>query len=412
MKKVILFGAALAALATFNSCSSEDDIVAQEPTPVQEEPAVVKGTPFKVSTSNEADTRATLYNANAWGTTGDATKVTMFKLYGKQGTNDPWINSAIFTRSYDANNDPAWSAWAPVRDAESSINKLEWPTEDKDTETNFYAITDNAIGDGNTAAITGVSEWMSTVGSFSYTIPTTNTAFYWDAGNYSFEDPIVEDHVDASKLTDLMVASDTKNETGVTGGTLPLEFKHALAGLSINVKFVSSDAANAQGGAQQAIIKAVMVRGLYTAGSYTFGSNPWSSMSGDDICYYKDLTSMPLNKRTLTAELETVTDPTIVQIVSPGEWLVIPQTTTPWNLTTNTSNFPGKVDNRQMAYIALHIDDQGDDVVVYFPLNWTFKAAKNKTITLEMSLGRDIWLDSDNDGLADYEFEPSQSEGA
>ena len=396
MKKILVMSALVAISAAFVACSNENDLVQQAPVVPEE---TVVGTPFTISTG--ADTRATLYNANAWDKSNSTTWVSDLKLYGKQGSNDPWMNSVVFHReAYDGD-------WAPNRSAtEASLASVNWPTADKTTPTSFYAITDNAIGAGTTAAIAGVSEWMSTPGSFTYTQPTA-TGYTWDTENdpYVF-DVVSKSYVNAGNLTDVMVATTSKSEDDVTNGTLPLEFKHLLSGLSIKVKFKSDDALSAGAAAE---INAVMVRGLYTAGTYTFGSG-WSGQSGDDICYYKSFAT-PIS---LVAEAESSTsEPT--PLVGAGEWLVIPQQTTPWDETADTEHFPGAKAGRQMAYIALYIRDVSpgtdDTVPVYFPLDATFNAAKNKTITLELSLGRDIWLDSDFDGKADYQFEPSQTDG-
>ena len=396
MKKILVLSALAAVSTAFVACSSNDDLVQQAPEVPEE---TVVGTPFTISTG--ADTRATLYDAKALDKSNSTTWVSDLKLYGKQGSNDPWMNSVIFHR--DAYN----ADWAPNRSAdEASLSTVNWPTADKTTPTTFYAITDNAIGTGTTAAIAGVSEWMSTPGSFTYTQPTA-TGYTWDTETDPYEFDVVDkNYVDADNLTDVMVATTEKNEAATTSGTLPLEFKHLLSGLSIKVKFKSDDALSAGAAAE---INAVMVRGLYTAGTYTFGTG-WSGQSGDDMCYYKSFaTPIPL-----VAEAEASTT-LPVSLVNAGEWLVIPQTTTPWDETADTEHMPGAKAGRQMAYIALYIRDVSpgtdDTVPVYFPLDATFNAAKNKTITLELSLVRDIWLDSDTDGKADYQFEPSQTDG-
>lgn len=398
MKKLLVLSALVAISAAFVACSNENDLVQQKPDVPE-----VKGTPFSVSIQNGTDTRATLYNADAWNG-GNDTYVNAFKLYGLQAdASDPWLNNVVFTRTA---KDAAWTADRDATTASLSTAPA-WPTTNKTKATTFYGITDNAIGTGTTAAIAGISAWMSTPGSFVYTQPTA-TGYTWDTENepYVF-DEVNNSYIKASELTDMMVATTEKNEEETTSGVLPLEFKHLLAGLSIKLKFKSDDAKSADAAAY---INAVMVRGLYTAGTYTFGTG-WSDLSGDGICYYKSFDTPIL----IEAEAEASTsDP--VSLVGAGEWLVIPQTTTPWDETTDTEHFPGAKAGRQMAYIALYIRDVSpgtdDTVPVYFPLDATFHAAKNKTITLELSLSRDIWLDSNpTDGKADYQFEPSQTDG-
>ena len=393
MKKILVMSALVAISAAFVACSNENDLVQQAPEVPEE-----KGTPFSVLPSSGNATRATLYNANAWDGTSD-TYVGAFKLYGLQAdASDPWLNSVVFTRTA---KDGAWSA---NRDAANDAlgDIPAWPTTNTAKKTDFYGITDNAIGAGKDAVITGVSEWMSTAGSFVYTQPTTTDEFEWDSGNYTFEN-VTDSHVSTASLTDLMVATTTKAESETTGGVLPLNFKHLLAGLSIQVKFESDDALDAE---STATIYAVMVRGLYTSGTYSFATG-WSNHSGDGICYYKQLAT-PINIAAVAEGSHQVPLP----LVNAGEWLVIPQTTTPWDETTDKTTFPGLKSGRQMAYVALYITDHvtGDDIVVYYPLNTTFNASKNRTITIELSLGRDIWLDTNTDGKADYQFEPSQTD--
>ena len=420
MKKILVMSALVAFSAAFVACSNENDLVQQAP-----EVPEVKGTPFSVMPSSGNSTRATLYNANAWDGTSD-TYVGAFKLYGLQAdASDPWLNSVVFTRTA---KDGAWSANRDAANDALGDNVPAWPTTNTAKKTDFYGITDNAIGAGKGAAITGVSAWMSTPGSFVYTQPKSH-GYIWDDENnkYGFEiepDPVNNpdvfvdnvidaDYINAASLTDLMVATTTKAESETTGGVLPLNFKHLLAGLTIKVKFKSNDALAWDAAAD---VYAVMVRGLYTDGTYTFGTG-WSNQSGDGVCYYKSFAT-PIH---LDAEAETSSS-LPKTLVDAGEWLVIPQTTTPWDETTDTEHFPGAKAGRQMAYVALFIHDvtgngaTDDPVALYFPLNTTFNAAKNRTITLEMSLGRDIWLDNigdgdDPDGKADYQFEPSQTEG-
>ena len=242
MKKILMMAAFAAAGAAFTACSSDDTLATQQ-TP---EAPVVKGTPFKVSAFAEGTTRATRYNSDAWDGTNDETWVKEFKLYGQQGENDPWMNNIVFSRTaYNAD-------WTP------SDPTIAWP-DDTNTKTSFYAITD---GDNT---LTGVTAWMSEVGKFTYNLPLDN-GYVWNQpdGGYEFEQN-EEDYVDASKLADLMVATAEMKESDTESGVLPLSFTHALAGLTIKVKFQSTAAAQTSGGST-ALMKAVKVCGLYTSG--------------------------------------------------------------------------------------------------------------------------------------------------
>ena len=102
MKKFIVLTAILAAASTaFVACSSDDDLAQQPKAPetIVDSP---KGTPFSLSVS--ADTRSTLYNANAWDKTDGVPWVKEIKIYGNQADiSNIWMNSVVFKRdSYNA----------------------------------------------------------------------------------------------------------------------------------------------------------------------------------------------------------------------------------------------------------------------------------------------------------------------
>lgn len=390
MKKILIMSALAAVSTAFVACSSDDDLVQQAPVVPEE---TVVGTPFTISTG--ADTRATLYNANAWDKSNSTTWVRDLKLYGKQGSNDPWMNSVIFHR--DAYN----ADWAPNRSAsEASLSTVNWPTADKTTPTTFYAITDNAIGTGTTAAIAGVSEWMSTPGSFTYTLPTTTDDILWyDDNAYEQAETNEYTYVTNAALTDLMVASTESAETA--NGVLSLAFTHALAGLTIKAIFASdAEAANNA----SATVKSVMVCGLNGAGTYTFGAaTPWASNT--KVNYYYELPT----PKPFAAEAESGTH-TPEEIVPAGTWLAIPQTVTAWDeKLPGTDTYP-----TEGAYIAVRIHDSvGDlDYILCFPLATTLNAAKNRVITINIADGRDVFGGEDTDegnNFASHFYTPAQS---
>ena len=182
MKKFIMLSALVAATSTaFVACSSDDDLAQQPKAPETiVDNGSSEGTPFSVMPTS-GTTRAVRYGSSAWDGTSD-TYVNCFKLYGKQGTADPWVKNVVFTRSSKSAN------WIPARDDDGTVSSLTWPVDDpattevveSATATNFYAITDNAIKDqANSNALDYVSEWMNTEGSFTYTLPKTtdNNAF-------------------------------------------------------------------------------------------------------------------------------------------------------------------------------------------------------------------------------------------
>lgn len=392
MKKILVLSALAAVSTAFVACSSNDDLVQQAPEVPEE---TVVGTPFTISTG--ADTRATLYNANAWDKSNSTTWVSDLKLYGKQGSNDPWMNSVIFHR--DAYN----ADWAPNRSAsEASLSTVNWPTADKTTPTSFYAITDNAIGTGTTAAIAGVSEWMSTVGSFVYTLPTTTGDILWYKDNgYDFSNDVYNSYtyVTDAALTDLMVASAESAETA--NGVLSLAFTHALAGLTIKAIFASdAEASNSA----SATVKSVMVCGLNGAGTYTFGAaTPW--VSNTKVNYYYELPT----PKPFAAEVESGTH-TPEEIVPAGTWLAIPQTVTAWDeKLPGTGTYP-----TEGAYIAVRIHDSTYDLdyILCYPLATTLNAAKNRVITINIADGRDVFGGEDQDegnSFASHFYTPAQS---
>ncbi len=311
MKKFIVLSALVAATSTaFVACSSDDDL-AQQPKAPETIVDTPKGTPFSLTVSD--DTRATLYNADAWGTSG-ANAVTMLKLYGKQqNQTTPWLNDAVFTRAANS------TAWSVNRDATHTSfgtdDKPTWPvtdaTHDSSIPTDFYAITDNAIGDGTSATISNVGSWMSKINdntnpaaSFTYTMGTVNGPVpHIDKveGTGYIDDPVVNaDYVDASKLKDLMVAKATTIEPA--NGNLTLSnFTHVLAGLNIKLIFRNDGVISNAQGSHQAVIHYIKIMGLNTSGTYDFNAagtdaDPyWKDLSGADAsCYYKEFNSYQL----------------------------------------------------------------------------------------------------------------------
>ena len=251
MKKMVLMAAFVAVGTAFVACSSDDDLVQQAPVVPEENVDTPKGTPFSVQPISDA-TRCVRYNANAWDGTSAFGKpwVREFKLYGKQGEN-LWMKNVIFQRDGFTS-----TTWAPVRDATGAISVVNWPADDPETTevvesaapTSFYAITDNAINASASDKIANVDNWMTTLGSFEYTMPTTTKAnMEWideTAGMNCVYKTESTAYMDSTKVTDLMVASAETNEAGTTGGVLDLAFTHALAGLTVKARFLSDYSAN------------------------------------------------------------------------------------------------------------------------------------------------------------------------
>lgn len=391
-KTIVLMAAIVAAGVTFTGCSNEEEL-----TQVIEQPAV-KGTPFSVNPYADGTTRATRYNADAWDGSNSTTWVSGFKLWGKQaGADAAWMNNIVFSRTaYNAD-------WTP------SDPNIAWPTDDNTTDTDertiattFYAITGGTASD-----VTGVSQWMSTEGKFNYGMTTAETAIphinVVEGTAYLTEGGVNTYVVDASTMSDLMVATETKKESETTNGVLPLSFSHTLAGLSIKLIFRNDVASNND----PALIHYIKVYGLKTSGTYTFGSG-WGSLA-DEACYYK-VFDTPVS---IQAEVEATeaTEANYKMLVDAGEWLVIPQTTTPWDGSVKESG--GYIADGD-AYIVLGItdDQETEDVEVFLPLNTTFTAGKNKTLRIDLGTFRDLYIaDNIDDTKAAYYFAPAQGGG-
>ena len=334
-KKLILMSAALAAVATFTGCSSDDDVLAQGQEPVAQK----KGTPFSVVVTDETGTtRATLI---------DGTTLTNFKLYGKQGTNTPWINGNVFKLE-----DSKWNPYAGT-----TLVEMSWPTEDTETASNFYAYSDNSA-DGITVAATPTTSCVTTDnlanGSFVY-------QFYTDPNEHTLAGGVGKTSValdgntviDLSKQSDILVASTTQNEA--TGTTVPLNFRHALASLCIKARFLSTYKGNSQGVNANAIVRIYWIRihGLKGGGTFTFpatdnydtsthrwGTSPWTTTGGSDVVYEwkfvgdDDVMTKTDVGKDVPAQAHTAeqSDKDIVktELIPHAQLMVIPQTFTPW----------------------------------------------------------------------------------
>lgn len=402
MKKVILFGAALAALATFNSCSSEDDIVAQEPTPVQEEPAVVKGIPFSVSAFSNDDTRAIRYGSDGSGVevNGDeAGFVNCFKLYAIQsGQSTPWIDQYVFARS--ANTD----TWAPARNNEASnistVN-ITWPDNTATAGSTFYAVTDNAIANESGNPMEGVTANF-TLGQLTYELPVTaepvdvsRGAIGTDYEDYSgwpkptnaVADGAIENFyaMDADAMKDLMVAN-VVTEAGNTDKVI-LPFQHALAGLSLKVKFHSADwASNAKPGSFR--IYGVRVHGLKTSGTLNLSTMEWSNLEGN-YPYYKgwgveETGALDAEQLSKGVYVEAENEGIAVKhdLVLKGEWFVIPQTTTAASIEGEAGKLP--TSGTFVEIVGYRADNDSYGMGIY-PFAINFEAGHNYSLVIDMT---------------------------
>ena len=399
MKKKFLFLSALVAATTaFVSCSSDENL-AEVPDVVEETPAKT-GTPFSVVVANDdGTTRATLI---------DNTSLGSFKLFAKQGSAAPWINGNVF-KFED-------SKWNPYQG--STAVEMSWPTEDKETASNFYAYSDNStdgvtVDTGSPTTSCVVTDNLAN-GSFVYKFYTDPNDHVWNKtgrGGYNFT---VSNVVDLDKQSDLLVAYTTQNEAA--GTSVPLHFRHALASLAIQARFTCMEW-NATEGASKTTginegarltIMGIRIYGLKGGGTFTFpatddynaethrwGTTPWTTEGGTDVIYEKNFDT----PKVISAQNQTsATDPiNKTEIIGHTDLMVIPQSYTPWPWTQSkdTGVAPSN------CYVAIRMsgvqgDGEGGDgsqlteQVYYLPLTTpstsnAFLAGVKHTITLNLN---------------------------
>ncbi len=428
MKKFIMLSALVAATSTaFVACSSDDDLAQQPKAPETTiDNGSSQGTPFSVNPSSGA-TRADRYGSSAWGNYVDNTTpyVDCFKLYGKQSGLDAWVDNVVFTRAKTGENA---NIWGPSLTQSTPVASLSWPSgyttgespiKKSAVATNFYAITDNNIFAGNHATnpdgIDGVSQWMNTEGSFTYTLQPTTVEVSWeDTGNPGALLDQEISIVDPAKMRDLMYATTTKTEADVTDGQLPLQFHHALSGLSIKAKFLSHGEYDSDPDANGwAKIKAVYVCGLNTTGTFTMtpssGTGAWSGLGTSKIYYY----AIPdAGGRKIDVQDETndnKTNPAITELVPAGQWLALPQPVTACGI-----DYSGALPTTG-AYVILKLEDfqdEGTDFFLFYPISTTLNAGKNRVITIDIAQGRDPAYNTDDPLYCDLFYNPSQAGGS
>lgn len=397
-KKIILFGAALAALATFTSCSSEGDPILD--TPVEPIEPVVKGTPFKVRIG-DGTTRADLSKTTT-------ANLSTFVLYGiQQTTNDFWMGGLRFTKSGDD-----WSASEYKNDVWASITPT-WPLTNKETNTNFYGFSDGVTD--------GIPEGLNP------SISPTSQSFTFDFGDGTTSAPYVAtmspkevsafppqlqsglnsqreasksqaDVLESDKLVDLLVTKDGTTGVEGTDGTLTLGFKHALSNLVIKAYFVGDNGENIWPSTSVFYIEWIRIYGLYTSGTYTFGSG-WSFDNSDKKIIYEKIFgeeesddvdnrfSMPIqtyaNYQQNGVHYETLVDA--------GEFMVIPQDYSTRAYTGGAiADASGKVYIEVHGYFKLNpsADPQGKGEKTYFVLNvkdQSILSGKKQTVTLNLT---------------------------
>lgn len=382
-KKIILFGAALAALATFTGCSSEGDPILD--TPVEPIEPVVKGTPFKVRIG-DGTTRADFSKTT---TTGLST----FVLYGiQQTTNEFWMGGLRFTKSGDD-----WSASEYKNDAWSSITPT-WPLTNKETATNFYGFSDGVtdgipeglnpsisptsqsftfdFGDGTTSA-----PYAATMSPYQVSLLPEVAQAGLNSTRETSKQSTSADVLESDKLVDLLVTKDGTTGVEGTDGTLTLGFKHALSNLVVKAYFVGDEAGTTWPSTSVFYIEWIRIYGLYTSGTYTFGSG-WTFGNSEKKVIYEKLfgeqESATVDKR-FSMPVQTYADYQqngvhYETLVDAGEFMVIPQdysTRAYAGQGTAIANAAGQVYIEIHGYFKLNPDatEQGRGAKSYFTLD-------------------------------------------
>lgn len=347
-KKIVLFGVALATLATFNSCTSENDIAE---TPVPEQPTVVSGDPitFTATMNDDGTTRAAVAsNLNGftlWGVQNGAVSTTETGLaYSYNSTDKTW--QAAEAPSYDTGNSPVPYYFYALA-LGNSQNKA------------------NAITFGEDGASTNTAGTVTIKGSDSEETPLLLTGGTYNAKSFTYTMPVNGNYLELDKQEDLLVAHNFGTENaGWTTGTVPLTFDHALANIelylgmpqrswSTDVNGYDTSYDNAEVLGIFTAIKSITIHGLKKTGTYTFGDG-WSNPNGTgDIKleypqglfvygFYYD-TPEDSEKKELIAndltERRKYERPYYDPIISEEQSImVIPQTFTPWATSNDIEN--------------------------------------------------------------------------
>ena len=215
--KFLIYAAVAATAAIVSSCSNED-VVEQTPQ---------KGRPIVVEASVDGSSRATV-----------ATSFTGFKLYGYKDDADKtnFLDGVNFANS--------GSSWV-------SVGSANWP--EGSGNCNFYAIsTQGAAGVPDGIDITNLKD-----GSFSYTVP-----------------------ADVAEQKDILVASQNDVAYNDNAGKIKLGFKHALANVTMQVRFnftennnpvVSEDISECLFSFDR-----IKIHNVYTSGTYNASTGVWT----------------------------------------------------------------------------------------------------------------------------------------
>ena len=393
-KKLILFGAAFAALATFTGCSSDEPLADVQQPQLQESDSVEvveQGTPMTVFLGSGSSRADLMKKVDA---------LQSFKLWAVQQTNPDkvrWLDGAVFK----GNNTDGWTATGAV-----------WPTTQKTTPSKFYGYAD--FSDLTGTDVPGIDS-ESTIGansqSFTYTLGdgASSTINYsmmtqaeitellesddeddQDDGNYYnglTSAATVYDVVDKSTMPDLLVTYDDAEGAEGEDGKFSLNLKHALSGLAVKAKFTTSSSGTTWVDNTVYYIECVRIHGLYTSGTYTFGSG-WTFNTNTDgkVVYQKNFgkgeSALKVNIQDHTTLGSGTNYTTIVDL---GEFMVLPQTVTTF---TPNSTAPSGVYLEFSGYVKRGNVKTLANKLHYLPINaknGALAAGKINTVVVDLT---------------------------
>lgn len=400
-KKLILFGAAFAALATFTGCSSDEPLADVQQPQLQESDSVEvveQGTPMTVflgSGSSRADLNKKV---------GD---LQSFKLWAVQQT-DPkvrWLDGAVFK----GNNTDGWTATGAV-----------WPTTQKTTASKFYGYAD--FSDLTGTDVPGIAPTIGANSqSFTYTLGDGEESTLSNEHGYTEMNELMkletgEDDAemlvlieackkteqayvveDKNTLPDLLVTANDQEGTEGDDGKFSLNLKHALSNLVIKAKFVADNDKWVDG--MEFYIEWIRIHGLYTSGTYTFGDgNGWTFDSNTDkkIVYEKffGMGDDNAKKVTIQSSASAATSVNYTTLISLGEFMMIPQSFTSWTSTgiQGTATAPEGVYIEFAGYLKNGAAESWDGQSHFLPLsvtNTTFVAGKSHTLVVDLTYSMD-----------------------
>ena len=220
-KKIVLFGVALAALATFNSCSNEDVLTQVVDTPAEE------GEPLVVKLVDTDGTRGTDYTA---------TSLPAFYLYSvKNGGSERWIGE------YSTAGVSKGATFKGNNGTFTNTDGITWRSGAWD----FYALSD----------ATFATETVGTEDKDAEHLDATDRNFTYTVNN------------DYNSQKDLLVAA-VIGQQATTSTTVALPFYHALSRIkSVKLKFKATSESNDN---YIFIIKSMTLKNIPSTAKFTF----------------------------------------------------------------------------------------------------------------------------------------------